>query len=137
MPARESGALRIAAVAPNWLGDAVMCLPALRVLAGAPGTSVSILAGPYTARAFMHQPGFDDVWVDAPSGRLARSRVRRVIIVGNDHVSGIIAAEEKDTDESFVIGLRGRINETEFPDRKRRGASTPSTSRVPGHRGDP
>src|SRR5687768_14084631 len=43
------------------------------------------------------------------SGRLARSRVRRVIIVGNDHVSGIIAAEEKDTDESFVIGLRGRI----------------------------
>src|SRR5688572_1351137 len=76
MPARESGALRIAAVAPNWLGDAVMCLPALRVLAGAPGTSVSILAGPYTARAFMHQPGFDDVWVDAPSGRLARIGAR-------------------------------------------------------------
>ena len=76
MPAREERVLRVAAIAPNWLGDAVMCMPALRVLADAAATSVSILSGPYTARVFMHQPGLDDLWIDAATGRVTRIGAR-------------------------------------------------------------
>jgi heptosyltransferase-2 len=66
----------MAAVAPNWLGDAVMCLPALRFLASSPGVSLSVLSGPYVARVFLNQPGVDDLWVDRPGGRPARIRAR-------------------------------------------------------------
>jgi heptosyltransferase-2 len=68
--------VRIAAIVPNWLGDAVMCLPAIRRLADAPGVALSVLTGAYTARVFMQQPGVHDLWIDAPSGRLARIRRR-------------------------------------------------------------
>lgn len=64
--------VRVAAIAPNWLGDAVMCLPALRVIADAPGVSLAVLSGPYTARVFMHQPGIVDLHADAPGGRWSR-----------------------------------------------------------------
>jgi len=77
MRVRErSGTTRIAAVAPNWLGDAVMCLPALHQLADAPGVSLSILASPYVARVFLHNPAIDALFVDAVAGRAARIRSR-------------------------------------------------------------
>ncbi|HEX6790969.1 MAG TPA: lipopolysaccharide heptosyltransferase II [Candidatus Krumholzibacteria bacterium] len=76
MPAPERSPLRVAAVAPNWLGDAVMCLPALRLLAAAPGVSLAVLSRPYTARVFMLQPGIDDLHADAPGGRWRRIHAR-------------------------------------------------------------
>jgi heptosyltransferase-2 len=85
MRERERRAVRIAVIAPNWLGDAVMCLPALGALADA-GARLSILCAPYTARVFMHQPGADDLWVDSPGGRGARvaRRARALRRIGAD-----------------------------------------------------
>ena len=68
--------MKILVRATNWLGDAVMCLPAIQLLARAPGVTLSVLTGAYTARVFMHQPGVHDLWIDAPSGRLSRIRRR-------------------------------------------------------------
>jgi len=80
MPASEPNGARVhvTAVAPNWLGDAVMSLPALRVLAATPGVSLSVLASPYVARVFLHQDGIDELHVDPAGGRTARvvARVR-------------------------------------------------------------
>jgi heptosyltransferase-2 len=77
MPARDANAgVRIAAVAPNWLGDAVMSLPALHRLGAAPGVSLSVLASPYVARVFLHQRGIDELAVDSGGGRTARIAAR-------------------------------------------------------------
>lgn len=59
-------------MAPNWLGDAVMCLPALGLLATASGVSLSVFASPYVARVFLHQSGIDDIHVDPVAGRSRR-----------------------------------------------------------------
>ena len=75
MPAPEAGhrvPRRIAVITPNWLGDAVMALPAINLLCRAEGTAVSLVSSPYTARVFYRQPGVADLWVDPPGGRLAR-----------------------------------------------------------------
>jgi len=72
MPARDANA----AVAPNWLGDAVMSLPALHRLGAAPGVSLSVLASPYVARVFLHQRGIDELAVDSGGGRTARIAAR-------------------------------------------------------------
>ncbi|HEU4366104.1 MAG TPA: lipopolysaccharide heptosyltransferase II [Candidatus Krumholzibacteria bacterium] len=72
--AREASRRRVAVVAPNWLGDAVMALPAIaRIGAQA---SVAVLAPRYTARVFWRAPGVDEVWIDPPAGRLGRIRSR-------------------------------------------------------------
>ncbi len=65
---------RVAVVAPNWLGDAVMSLPALAELGA--DASVAVLAPRYTARVFWQAPGVDEVWVDPAGGRMARIRAR-------------------------------------------------------------
>ncbi len=70
----RDGLRRAAVVAPNWLGDAVMCLPAIARLAE--GASVAVLAPAYTARVFWKAKGVDDVWVDPAGGRAARVRAR-------------------------------------------------------------
>jgi heptosyltransferase-2 len=66
---------RIAVVAPNWLGDAVMSLDAIGALAGA---RVSVLVSPYVARVYAGIEGVDELIVDRPSGRIRRmlSRAR-------------------------------------------------------------
>jgi heptosyltransferase-2 len=65
---------RIAVIAPNWLGDAVMALPAIADL-GATGP-VAVLSPRYTARVFWGAPGVGEVWVDAAGGRVRRIRER-------------------------------------------------------------
>jgi heptosyltransferase-2 len=75
-PARAgSGAPpRVAVIAPNWLGDAVMALPAIaRAGHAAP---VAVVAPRYTARVFWKAPGVGEVWVDPAGGRAARVRAR-------------------------------------------------------------
>lgn len=71
MPAAK----RIAIIAPNWLGDAVMSLEAIAELTG---RRVSVLAAPYVARVYAGIPGVDELVVDRPGGRIRRmlSRAR-------------------------------------------------------------
>ena len=73
---RNDARQRVTAVAPNWLGDAVMSLPALQVLAGASGVSLSVLSSQYVARVFLNQPGVDEIHVDPDGGRMQRIAVR-------------------------------------------------------------
>jgi len=68
MPNRNS---RIAVIAPNWLGDAVMSLPLIGFL-GASGATISLVAPPYTARVFSGIPGVDDLVVTSSRGRIRR-----------------------------------------------------------------
>jgi heptosyltransferase-2 len=67
---------RVSIVAPNWLGDAVMSLPAINMLATA--SSLSVVASPYVSRVFLHQPGIEEIHVDPHGGRGRRivARVR-------------------------------------------------------------
>ena len=65
---------RIAVIAPNWLGDAVMALPAIARLGR--DASVAVLAPRYTARVFWRAPGVDEVWIDPVGGRARRIRSR-------------------------------------------------------------
>lgn len=64
---------RIAVVAPNWLGDAVMSLDAIGELAAA---RVSVLVSPYVARVYAGVAGVDEIIVDRPSGRIRRMLAR-------------------------------------------------------------
>jgi len=66
---------RIAVIAPNWLGDAVMSRAAIGVL-GASGARVSVIAAPYAARVFQGMTGVDEVIVDSRGGRMKRIRDR-------------------------------------------------------------
>jgi heptosyltransferase-2 len=72
---------RVAIVAPNWLGDAVMSLPAINMLATA--SRLSVLTSPYVARVFLHQPGIEEIHVDPRGGRgrriVARTRSLRSV----------------------------------------------------------
>lgn len=72
--ARQGPRRRIAVVAPNWLGDAVMALPAIARLGA--DASLAVLAPRYTARVFWRAPGVDEIWIDPPAGRLGRIRSR-------------------------------------------------------------
>jgi heptosyltransferase-2 len=70
---------RFVVFAPNWLGDAVMALPAIADLRrAAAGASVAIAAQPAIAPLFSLVPGIDDVVVlDAKKGRESSSLVSR------------------------------------------------------------
>ena len=62
---------RLVILSPNWLGDAVMALPALAdVRRGAPSVSIAIAARPAIAPLFSLVPGVDETIVlPAPSLR--------------------------------------------------------------------
>lgn len=50
--------------APNWIGDAVMCEPALRALRGLfPSAAITLLAKPAVAELFLAYPGVDRVLI--------------------------------------------------------------------------
>jgi heptosyltransferase-2 len=101
---------RVTAVAPNWLGDAVMCLPALSLLASAPGVSLSVLTSPYVARVFLHQPGVDDIHVDPAGGRTRRiaSRVRSLRSV-SPLVAAILPPSFSSVLPAWLAGVPQRI----------------------------
>ena len=47
----------------NWVGDAIMALPAIRAIRSRPGANVSILARPYVADIYRDQDVADDLIV--------------------------------------------------------------------------
>jgi heptosyltransferase-2 len=60
--------MRILVRAPNWLGDAVLCLPALRVLRRSyPAARVAVMARSWVAGLFRREPWVDEV-VEYPRG---------------------------------------------------------------------
>ncbi len=62
--------------APNWLGDAVMCLPALRALrASCPRARLTVVARPWVAGLFRREPAADAVLIAPPA--LAWWRLRK------------------------------------------------------------
>lgn len=86
--AEAGGARRLVVVAPNWLGDAVMSLPAVARAARAPGWELAVAASPYTARVYWGVDGVDEIRVDRVPGRIARvrDRVRSLRAYGADAV---------------------------------------------------
>jgi len=63
--------------ATNWLGDAVMSLPAIRaVRAGFPGAHVSVLARPSVADAFARERSIDEVLLLPDERRRAAEELR-------------------------------------------------------------
>lgn len=57
---------------PNWLGDAVMCEPAIRALKGLwPGASISLLVKPAVAELFRGHPAVDQLLLYQDQGRHA------------------------------------------------------------------
>ena len=74
---------RLVVFAPNWLGDAVMALPAIAdVRRSAPGATLAVAARPSIAPLFALVPGIDDVLMlegGQPAGRdVAALRERHV-----------------------------------------------------------
>jgi heptosyltransferase-2 len=59
---------RIAVIAPNWLGDAVMCLPLIGMLRRAERVQLSVMCPPYTARVYAGIDGIDELIVFSKRG---------------------------------------------------------------------
>ena len=75
----QSAGKRLIVFAPNWLGDAVMALPAIEdVRRQAPGASISVAARPSIAPLFALVPGIRDVVVVDRRGAGWREGVRQL-----------------------------------------------------------
>jgi heptosyltransferase-2 len=75
----QSASKRLIVFAPNWLGDAVMALPAIEdVRRQAPGASISVAARPSIAPLFALVPGIRDVVVVDRHGAGWREGVRQL-----------------------------------------------------------
>ncbi len=100
---------KVVAVAPNWLGDAVMCLPAVALLARG-GVTTVVVSAPYVARVFWGVDGVDEVWVDAASGRLRRiaTRARTMRALGTDAVA-LFPPSFESALPGFVAAVRHRV----------------------------
>lgn len=70
-------ARKLVVIAPNWLGDAVMSLPAVAAAGAEDGVVCAVLAPPYTARVYAGADGVGEVVVDeGRGGRVGRIRWR-------------------------------------------------------------
>lgn len=65
--------------APNWVGDAVLAIPAMKaVRERLPGSRITLLARPWVAGLFTSAPFIDEVWKEAkPSGLAGWMRISR------------------------------------------------------------
>src|SRR5262249_12479752 len=69
---------QLAVFAPNWLGDAVMALPALAdVRRTLPSTSIAVVARQSVARLFSLVPGVDEL-VSLPPGEAVGDPITRL-----------------------------------------------------------
>jgi heptosyltransferase-2 len=85
---------RVVILAPNWLGDAVMALPAIAdVHRGAPQASIAVAARPAVAPLYHMVPGIDDVLVLDPAARALRSSTfDAVLLLPNSFRSALLAS---------------------------------------------
>jgi heptosyltransferase-2 len=72
-PVTAAGAARIVVFAPNWLGDAVMALPALAdVRRASPGVTIAVAARPSIAPLFKMAAGVEEILILTTGGPLWR-----------------------------------------------------------------
>lgn len=70
--------MKILLRAPNWLGDAVLALPALRALRSRyAGAHLAVLARPWVADLYRREPGVNQV-IQSPAGSSLKSWVGRL-----------------------------------------------------------
>ena len=72
---------RLVMVAPNWLGDAVMSLPAVARAAAHPDWELTVVAAPYTARVYWGLDGVHEVQA-AQHGEAAGDTVDASVLGG-------------------------------------------------------
>jgi heptosyltransferase II len=115
---------RVVVAAPNWLGDAVMALPALRaVRAYAPHAHLAVAARPSVAALYAMVPEVDAVVALAPrasmvrqavwrddAARLAAERFDLAVLLPNSFVSAWIASKAGIPERwGYAAGGRGRL----------------------------
>jgi len=84
---------RFVVVAPNWLGDAVMSLPAVADLRRAcPDATIAVAARPSIAPLFSLTRGLDDVIVLPRGGPVSLERFETAILFPNSFHSALLAA---------------------------------------------
>jgi heptosyltransferase II len=82
----------IVILAPNWLGDAVMALPAIRdVRAGAPLASIAVAARPAVAPLFQLVSGVDRVLSTDGGIGLGRGRFDAALLLPNSFHAALVA----------------------------------------------
>ena len=85
---------RVIIFAPNWLGDAVMALPALSaVRSGLPAATLSVAARPSIASLFRMVEGIDEVV--EPEGARAATPFDVAILLPNSFRSALLAKRER------------------------------------------
>src|SRR5690242_12047862 len=85
---------RLVILAPNWLGDAVMALPAIAdIRRAAPTASISMAARASIAPLFAMVPAVDDTLVlgDDEVGALASKRFDTALLLPNSTRAAILA----------------------------------------------
>jgi lipopolysaccharide heptosyltransferase II len=94
---------RLAVIAPNWLGDAVMALPAIAdIRRASPTASLAVIARPAVAPIFSLVPGIDEVVAlaskrgremvpDGGGDASARPRFDAVVVLPNSFHSALMA----------------------------------------------
>ncbi|HUU34564.1 MAG TPA: lipopolysaccharide heptosyltransferase II [Vicinamibacterales bacterium] len=119
----SSGAARVVVLAPNWLGDAVMALPALQsVRAAFPAAHLAVAARPSVAALYAMVPGVDAVLsLESRGGvsnvkrwrrdaaRLAAERFDLAVLLPNAFIAAWITAQARIPERwGFDTDLRGR-----------------------------
>lgn len=101
---------RLVVVAPNWLGDAVMSLPAIERAAKSPGWKLVVMTSPYTARVYWGVAGVDEIQADGTAGRLARirARTRALQAYGADAVV-VLPPSFSSAAPAWLAGVRTRV----------------------------
>lgn len=128
--APRPGADRIVVFAPNWLGDAVMGLPALQAVRAAfPHAHLAVAARPSVAAVYAMTPGVAQVIaLESRAGlsavkpwrrdaaRLEAERFDLAVLQPNSFLSAWIAAQAKIVERwGFATDLRGRWLTRAFP----------------------
>jgi heptosyltransferase-2 len=126
-PPGPGRAAKVAVAAPNWLGDAVMSLPALGVLS-ASGATVAVVSSPYVARVFWNVEGVDELWIDPAAGRMRRigARTRALRAFGADAVA-LFPPSFASAVPACAAGVRHRVG---FASDARRPLLTESLGRL-------
>lgn len=132
--------MRVLVRTPNWLGDAVMALPALRVLrAQLPGAQIGLLARGWVADLYRSEPCADQV-IEHPAGRDPRAwRARLRLARHLRRQRWDWALVFPNSFESALLPWLARIPRRTGYDRQRRGSlltqpiAPPAKGEVPPH----
>lgn len=108
--ARREDIKRILVRVPNWIGDAVMCLPALDSLKALyPGADITVLAKPWTAPVFMDNPVLKDIMYYDTAGEHKGFKGRLSLISQIKQKKFDLAVLFQNAFEAALLALMARI----------------------------